>query len=945
MAADPLLLERESEVEGVAAALAAAAAGHGNALAIEGRAGIGKTRLLAASCDLAVDAGFSVHSARATELERDFPFAALRQLLGPRLKRFSASGREALFEGAGAARGALGFEAGDDRSADTFSVLHSLYWVVAGLAERQPLLLAVDDAHLADSASLDWLAFMLPRLAELPVLLMLARRTDEAENSGLTTILGDPSVGATVLEPLSSRGTRSLIEEALGRQADDSFAAVCHEITGGNPFLVTELARELGDRGIDPRADQGEIARDLAPQRVSQMVLARISRLPDDAASLARSVAILGEGSEPALAAALAGLDQAGGREAADSLRRAAIFDAGKALRFVHPLVENAVYDELAAGERGRAHAAAAALLRERGSPPEAIATQILAGEASGDRAAVETLLEAARRSLADGAPRAAVSYLTRALREPPPADLRTEVLEELLSAGIRAADHSALAMVEPELREVLESEPSSAPRLAVPLTTAMALGGRFEEAAGILETATETAVAEGDVESAFRLEAQLRTVAVIVPSAPQVDLQKYVDQVEPESAAGRLAAAVEARAAAVNGAAADAIPAAKRALGSNGAIFEEEPEIAASLMAVLTLIAADEVDAARRAAGRSLEIARQRDAAPDLCRGWQLSGFVGWAAGDLVAAEADFQQSIELARLAGIIPLLLISSGPYAHVMFERDELAAVDAVLQATGTATSPIPENGLLFMLFMVRAQLRLERGQFSEAAEDFETLSRQGERLGFGPGPMATGAPFACRALVALERIDEARELAEACLYYGRRWGAPSTVSHVLRAAAVARGGREEVELLREAATLLEDSPRRLQRVYALVELGAALRRQGRRAEARAPLREGLKLARRCGAARLAKRAREELQATGETVRRYAPVGVESLTPSERRVAEMAASGLTNRQIAQSLFVTLKTVEAHLSAAYDKLDIGSRRQLQSALRTSAGTGTAD
>jgi DNA-binding CsgD family transcriptional regulator/tetratricopeptide (TPR) repeat protein len=937
LATDQQLLEREREVEKISAALGAAVGGNGGALTIEGKAGTGKTRLLAVARQQAIDAGLSVHAARATELERDFPFAVLRQLLGASLKRLGAREREAIFEGAGAARGALGFEGGD-RSADTFSVLHAVYWVVANLAERGPLFLIIDDAHLADPASLDWLTVMLPRLGELPVLLALTRRTDVESSPELTKILSDQSVETGILEPLSSRGTMGLIEGTLGRQADDSFAAVCHEITGGNPFLVTELARELVARSIEPRAEQSEAARNLAPQRVAQMVLARIARLPGPAAALARSVAVLGEGSELRLAAVLAGLDPETGREAADSLRRAAIFDPGRTLRFVHPLVQNAVYADLAAGERGAAHATAAALLRKHGAPPETVATQILAGEERGDEAAVKTLLEAARRSLADGAPRAAVAYLTRALREPPAAKLRVEVLETLLSAGLRAADHEALAAVEPELRAVLESEPSSGPRLAVPLTTAMALGGRFDEAVGILEAATETAVTEGDVESAFRLEAQLRTVAVIVPSVPEVDLQKYVDEVEPDSPVGRLAAAVEARAAAVNGTATDATSAAKRALGKNGAIFEEEPEIAASMMAVLTLIAADEVEAAREAVDRALEIARDRDAAPDLCRAWQLSGFVGWAAGDLVAAEADLQQAMELARMAGMIPLLLACAGPFAQVMFERDEHEAVDAVLQTTGTAAGPVPESGLLSLLFMVRAQLRLERGLFTEAVDDFEALSRQGERLGFGPGPMAIGAPFACRALVALERVEEARELAETCLYYGRRWGAPSTVSHVLRAVAVARGRVEEVEVLQEAAAMLEDSPRRLQRLYALVELGAALRRQNRRAEARAPLREGLELARRCGASRLAKRAREELQATGETVRRYAPIGVESLTPSERRVAEMAASGMTNRQIAQSLFVTLKTVEAHLSAAYDKLDISSRRQLQSALAAS-------
>jgi DNA-binding NarL/FixJ family response regulator len=123
--------------------------------------------------------------------------------------------------------------------------------------------------------------------------------------------------------------------------------------------------------------------------------------------------------------------------------------------------------------------------------------------------------------------------------------------------------------------------------------------------------------------------------------------------------------------------------------------------------------------------------------------------------------------------------------------------------------------------------------------------------------------------------------------------------------------------------------------------ALVELGAALRRMNRRAEAREPLREGLELARRCGAAGTARRAYDELTATGEKVRRWTPIGVESLTPSERRVAEMAANGMTNRQIAQSLFLTVKTIEAHLAATYDKLGIRSRQLLPEALGTRTET----
>jgi DNA-binding CsgD family transcriptional regulator len=930
-----MLLERQRELDAIGVAIEMAAGGEGGALAIEARAGLGKTRLLGEARRQATEAGLVVLSGRATELECDFPFAVMRQLLEPQLTLLPSADREALFEGAGAARGALGMKSEDDRSPDTFSVLHALYWVLAGLAERSPLLLAVDDAHLADPASLDWLAFMLPRLNELPVLLVMASRIGEPENPGLARVLADASVAHLTPAPLSAGATENLIEETLAHQLDPTFATACHEITGGNPFLVTELAREIADQGIEPLAEQLGSVRKLAPERVAQMVLGRISRLSPEAAALARSLAVLGNDGDPSAVGELAGLEPEASRRAADALRRAAILDPGEPLQFIHPLVRNAVYTDLAAGERGEAHAKAATLLRNRGAPPEDVATQLLVSEARGDRAAAAILFEAGQRCLVDGAPRSAVAYLTRALREPPPPDLRLEVLGTLLLAGIRAADHTTLATVEPEMRAALERDAAGTRRWAQPLTMGMALGGRFEEAAEVLQAAIRSAIEEGDVESAFRLEAQLRTVSMVLPSPPEVDLQRYMGEIEPNLPAGRLAAAIEARAAIVNGSAREAAEAAKRALGNNGVIFEEEPEIVSATTAVLILLAADELDSAWEAAEWALEIARKRDATPELARGWLLRGVVAWGYGDVIAAEADLRQAMELAGMAKIIPLWLTCAGPLVEILLERDELDAAEQILEETGTATGPVPQNPLFSILLLTRGQLRFERGEFARAAEDFATLSRHGEDLGFGPGPTLMGSAYAARALVATGRVEEARELAESALFYGRRWGAPATISHVLRAVAAARGGEEEVGLLQEAVDVLGGSPRRLQRAHALVDLGASLRRRNRRAEARVPLREGLKLARRCGAIRLAKRAQQELQATGETVRRYAPIGVESLTPSERRVAEMAATGMSNRQLAQSLFVTVKTVEAHLSAAYDKLDISSRKQLPDAL----------
>ncbi|HEY6780274.1 MAG TPA: LuxR C-terminal-related transcriptional regulator, partial [Thermoleophilaceae bacterium] len=411
--------------------------------------------------------------------------------------------------------------------------------------------------------------------------------------------------------------------------------------------------------------------------------------------------------------------------------------------------------------------------------------------------------------------------------------------------------------------------------------------------------------------------------------------LQRSIGRVEPDSPSGRLAAAFEARWAAVEGSAAEAAEAAKRALDHDGRIFAEQPELVAPGAVVLLLIIADELDAAQRGAERALAIARERSATPELVGAWWLNGAVAWARGDLAGAEADMRQALELARLGGILPAVFVFTGPLIEILIERGELEAAAAELEATGMASGPIPASIIFGLLRFNRGRLRLAQGNYTQAAEDLLEFLSQTERWGVGPGPMMLTALYGVRALVALGEREQARTLAEKMLAYARRWETATAMARAQRALGMTLEGSEGTALLAEAVTSLEGSPARLERAHALSELGAALRRDNRRAQARAPLREALELARRCGAAPLAKHVHEELRASGEKVRRYTPIGAESLTPSERRVAEMAASGMTNRQIAQTLFLTIKTIETHLSAAYDKLGIHSRRELADAL----------
>lgn len=931
-----MLLERERELGELSAAIAEVVGGQGCAVGIEAAAGLGKTRLLGEARAGGVEAGLNVLAGRATELEQDFPFALVRQLLGAEIVRLSEEEREQVFEGATAARGALGMEE-DSRAPDTFAVLHALYWVTAALAERNPLFLAVDDAHIADAASLDYLAFLLPRLEELPVLLVITGRPDESDPSGgFGRVMADPVVRHMILAPLSVEATTTFLSEELDADPSPPFAAACFEVSGGNPFLLRELSRSAVQRGMEPLAESAQRVRELVPERVAHTVMARIDRLPPEAGALARSLAVLGDGSDLRLVAELAGIDPDEAASAADSLRAAAILDRGSALRFVHPLVRSAIYSDIPTGERGRQHGEAARRLRDGEASPEQIATQLLAGEPQGDGAAVESLVDAGERALAAGAPRSAVAYLSRALREPPPPELRASVLAPLITASLRAADHAALASIETDVFAEMERQPSLRVEWAIDLATLMALGARLEEAASLLKEAIEIAVDMGEMEKAFQFEAQLRTIAMMLPSGPEVNLDRYRDQIDPDTPGGRLAAALEAGSAATGGNAGDAAEAAKRALGEDGALFAEELDFTAPTLVIFTLLVADEFETAQRGARQALSFALERGATAEISLARSLNGLVSWLGGDLSAAEADLRQGLGLARLAGLPPVILMFAPILVDLLVQRDEMQAAEAELQALGAPPgAQLPSDPPFLGIYLARGHWHFEKGEYEAAAADFDCVATLADSIGWGGGPALMATAFAVPALLALDRREEAQEWIDNAVSMVERWGPPPGIGAVLAVKAATSSGEERIEMLEEAVSLMDGSLLRASHTKALLDLGVALRREGRRADARVPLKEAIELARRRGAVLMARRASEELQATGEKVRTYAPIGVESLTPSERRVAELAASGMTNRQIAQSLFVTVKTVEAHLSAAYDKLDIGSRRELPNAL----------
>lgn len=939
-ARQPVLLERERELAQLDRLIGDACSGNGRFLVVEASAGLGKTRLLAAARD-AASGHLRTLTARGTELERSFPYALIRQLFEPLLSGMAAEEREALFDGAAAARSV--FPPKTDgashtpRWEDKFGVLHGLYWLTAALAERDPLMLLVDDLHWADGSSLEFLSFLLPRLEELPVLLVVACRPDEpGADDGLLRVATDPVADNMSLQPLSSKATGTLLGAQLGTDPDGPFVAACHEVSGGNPFLLSELARTLSARSIAPNAAQVDAVREIAPDRVARAIRGRLNGLSVHARAIAHALAILGDDSEHGLVAELGGLDSPTTLTAADELRAAAILDPGQSLRFIHPLVRTALYADIPAGERTVAHVSAAALLRSRGATPDRLAGHLLVSDARDSRETVETLLAAGMHALSGGAPKAASAYLRRALQEPPPADLRASVLGAVMIAEIRAADFSASDMIQAEIRAELQRSPQLLSHWASLLAVWLALGGRMRQAVPLLAEAIDVALDEKAFDSAFRLEALLSSFARLPPGEVRSRLERYRDGIEPDSPNGRLAAAFDSAWCLVHGEVRQGVAFARSAL-EDGRIFAEQGELMAPGWAMMTLWSAGALDDAKVAAEHAFDVAREHGAGPEMAIAWSMRGTTAAMAGDLAAAEADHRQAVHAARLAGLRAMMPTLIGALVEALIERGALREAALELERVGEMDSPVAWfAGLEFM----RGRLYLAQGKLQPAAEQLLAVQRRQEEWGLDGMPFMQPRVWAARALAGLGDRARACKLAEEELVHARRWGAALPIARAQRALAHAKGDGDRIELLYQAVALLETSPAALDRAHTLFELGSALRRAKRGAEAREPLREALAQARRCGAEGLARHAHAELEATGERVRRYVPMGVDSLTASERRVADMAAEGMTNREIAQTLFLTVKTIESHLTAVYDKLGVRSRQLLPHSLGRDQG-----
>jgi DNA-binding CsgD family transcriptional regulator len=921
------LYERTAEIAAIDAALARLAEGRGSSLLLEARAGRGKSTLVEYAVEQAREQGARTLGARARHLASAAPFEVLRRLLGPAVEE--AGGVDAL-EGAARFAGPL-FTPGADLS---HGVDYGCQWLIAWLAERGPLLLAVDDAHWADAASLRVLLDVQAEISAQRVALVVASRPVENPEVQrlLAAMAAHPDCAVLSPETLSRAAVEELASERLGSPVADDFVAECLQVSRGNPFYVTELLRsfEPGAR-LDPQALR--IDGTLSLQRTMSW---RLGELGPAAAALAQAAAVLGDGCSLRNAAELAQLGEAVAAGEAARLEVASVFAHGDPVEFLHPLLRAAVEAELPEVMAGELHARAARILWSAGEDPGAVAQHLLASPGSGDAAVSAYLREQGVAALGAGSFAIARRLLQRALDEPAPAEQRDAMLLWLGRAERLAMDVEAA-------QAHLEAAFHSADR-AVALEAAAEIfdlideTNRFHEV-GDLQRRALRLRPFGDSDAEIVLRAMLLTNVIMSADPDLGDLPRELAETEARS-----------------------IP--------------TDRDVSRFLLVITAVFE-------RGLPGGSTEgllsdlrrvVASLPESADDFTE-WDLR--TGLAAATFLV-DGGLEESARVldrvapaaARLAGVRPQL------QAELDFRRIQQAVsrgafedVHEQLKAADEFTVRHRVSGYDRLHRSLRGRIALEQGDYALAG----SLLR--ERLTDDLVWPALGALLsgeAARALDMLEELhltvasgsslqqvevelqphllashvysslgDRERAAVEARreLEIRREFGPVPALAEALRRHASFVPAREAVTLLAEAAELAESIPNRPVLARVLASYGAALRLADRLPEARELLSRAVDLASEMGMARLLERSRRELLLAGSRPRRTRATGPTSLTDAQRDVASLAAEGLTNRQIAERLFVTIKTVETHLMAVYRKLGIRSREELALALGSTA------
>ncbi|MGE0027117.1 MAG: AAA family ATPase [Thermoleophilia bacterium] len=904
-----MLHGRDAERAAIGALLEGARSSRSAALVIRGEAGAGKSALLDDTADRAED--MHVLRARGVESESDLPFAAVQGLLRPALDRVAALPAPQ----ARALGTALGLA--DGPPPERFLVYTACLGLLSELADRRPVLCLVDDAHWLDTASEEALTFVARRLdAEGIILLFGAREGEERHFPG-------EGVDSLMLDGLDDEAAHALVAEA----AAGASAAVRErlvEYARGNALALVEMPAAMSTgqlAGSEPLPDALPMTRQLEAAFIS-----RISRLPPATGTLLLVAAA--DDSQDAAVVGRAAADLGAGDDALDAAERSGLLQVrGTRIGFRHPLVRSAVYGAATSGEQRAAHLALAAALADDGARADRRAWHLAAGAIGEDEAALRELEAAARRSEERGGHHAAARAWARAAELTPGGPERAERLAhaardlsvvgrdaEALAMADRAGHHTDAALRADLARvRVAAAERNGDPSEALPEIVAAAVALSRDDpdrAVELLMVGTSSAWRTADA----GLVAAISDALAAVPS----------DRLSATYAV--LAGAVRGFVATITG---DSATAARqlRPVMAWGMTAGDAQHVAWASRAAVWLGDPQAYDALLT---RAAELARQRGELAVLAE----------ALGMLSVHRAVFAQRYDAAAMSAEEARALCRElGPGNLDARWGAALAVVAAVRGDPGRArelAGPIVEatQGRL-PLVASPAVYALALADMGEGR--WEEASRRLDATALPSDPAAVVmAPDRVEAAVLGGRPDEARDAL--ATWEARAATTPAGARRLAGLRALMTDGDEATRLFGEALDA-HDGTRPFDHARVRLQFGRHLRRQGQRVAAREQLRGSLEGFESLGAEPWAERARRELRASGETARRRTPDAPATLTPQEAQIAGLVAQGLTNKEVAAQLYLSPRTIDAHLRGVFAKLGITSRRDLRHLMRDDA------
>ncbi|MFJ2597161.1 AAA family ATPase [Streptomyces erythrochromogenes] len=932
---------RDGEIRTLSGRAAAARAGQSGIVVLTGPLGIGKSSLIRAFLEGPGDGGSggtcggvrgmtALHGVCGADTATT-PYDGVRALLGPLGLVGESTTRHPLLQGAarralpaltpGAHRRPFAFDA-------DYPVLQGLYSLITHLAAHHPLALVLDDAHLCDEHTLRWLDFLLRRADGLPLLLVLARstETEPADGTPWAEFAAHPSSTTVPLRPLSPAAVGEMARRTFGCPVAPSFAARVADACGGNPGNASRLLTELRRAGVRPDHEGARQATELGGRLVALSIRALFDRKPGWVEAVATAMAVLGE-DLPDHVAALAGVATAQVEDAVRVLRQAEVLAPGRN-DFAGDEIRAAVLEPLGPGRLARLRARAALLLSDAGRPAEEVAGHLLAIPGAPRPWMVALLRDAAAAAEGRGVPGTAARYLRRVLDATPGDD----TLRLRLAGLVAQTDPDAAIAL---LRDALDRAPDLRTRASAAVqytTTCLAAGRGVPKGHGPREVLAELRSATGLREPALALESALLLMGSADRTGPTTTPDRTDRTPEPLPAHTN---AVRALVTALYDSSREAATThARRVLDAPG------PGASWPALASCTVLAlADETAEALATLNDAVARAEAQD--PDT--GWTYAlahsarALVLYGTGAIPESMADARAA--LAATGRTAAHLTLPRVVLAAALSDRGEAARAEDLV--AGIVTPPSPAGPVIDqqLYLMVRARARRALGDREGALRLLLAAGRAQREAGLANPVFAPWWAEACHTLAALRRPQEARAYAEHGGELAERWG----TAHALGIAALARGaitpGRTGIELLAEAADTLATSPARTEHARADFELGRRLLAHGDQAKARPHLRAAADLAHTCGSLSLAHSARRLLIAAGGRMPELTGSREDLLTGAERKVVGLVLNGASNREIAQSLCVTLRTVETHLTSVYRKLGVSRRAALATTLRAPA------